>query len=362
MDHRPFVDAVRALVEASPHFDAARLEAALVINPRAGGFSHAKRLAYSVAAAEAAVKAARSAAGAAAPGAKPGWRVRYTEAPRHASRIAAEFLDEAAMRQGREWLVVLASGDGTSHEFLDALSRAPEELRARFTVLRLPMGTGNDGSDGRLMGEALARLGAGGKPAWQAALRVIPAPGGPAAMAAPEGEWRSFNIASVGLDAYVTNQTNKLKTGLPGDFYKLWLDVAALLYDFIYPAKDMVIRALGADGAELGRYEGRFLLSAMGVSGRRTYGAAKPILPDDDNVCAVRQMPLLRKLALKGPIAAGQHRKFPEALLFSADALEIRYAAPILVQMDGEAHPLTPADFPLRMERTGPAIRHLARA
>jgi hypothetical protein len=43
------------------------------------------------------------------------------------------------------------------------------------------------------------------------------------------------------------------------------------------------------------------LLIAVGVSGHRTYGSNKPILPDDDDVCFVSEMPLLRKLALKGP-------------------------------------------------------------
>jgi diacylglycerol kinase family enzyme len=73
-------------------------------------------------------------------------------------------------------------------------------------------------------------------------------------------------------------------------------------------------------------------------------------------------MPLLRKIALKDPISSGRIRDFPEADLFSAETLEIAYADRILVQMDGEAELLVAEDFPLRIEKTAPLIRHLARA
>ncbi|TFG84078.1 MAG: diacylglycerol kinase [Spirochaetales bacterium] len=357
MDPSVFISGIRHLIEKTPIASDEPLEVALVLNPKAGGFSHATRLSTAISDLGSVLAAAE-----AMPARKPApsWRVRQTEAPRHAARIAEEFLDEAAMRQRRTWLVILACGDGTSHEFLDALSRAPDELRERFIVLRLPMGTGNDGSDGRVLVDALSRLTGHGRIATQVALRVIPSPGGPASVIAPDGEWRSFNIASIGLDAYVTQQTNRFKSSLPGDFYKLWLDIASVLYDRIYPPRDMEIVALDNSGAEATRLNGKFLLIAIGISGRRTYGGNNPILPDDDNVCAIRQMPLLRKLALKGPVASGRHREFPEALLFSANTLEIMYDADILVQMDGEAHPLVAADFPLRIERTAPLIRHLA--
>lgn len=355
MDPSPFIQGVKTLVTATPLFGGDDLEAVLIFNPRAGGFSHRLRYRNALAvvnALDSQVRERRKG--------KTGWRAMATEESRHASRIASELLDEAAMRHGTSWLVILAAGDGTSLEFLDILSRAPDELRERFAVLRLPMGTGNDGSDSRDLSQSLARIYPGGRIAAQRALRVIPAPGGPSSAKAPEGEWRAFNIASVGLDAYVTHMTNRLKSVMPGDSYKLWLDLASVLYDRVYPVREMEMRVFGPEGREPETRKGRFLLTAMGVSGRRTYGSNKPILPDDDNVCAVRQMPFLRKLALKGPIASGRHREFPEAMLFSAEALELRYDARLLAQMDGEAELLEPSDFPLRMELTGPIIRYLA--
>ena len=330
----------------------------MVANPRAGGFSRNSRARHNAAALADATRAASSIQ------LRKGltkWRALNTSSPKHAGSIALSLLEEAAIKPKTEWLVVLACGDGTSHEFLDELSRAPRELAERFTVLRLPMGTGNDGSDGRELPDSLSRLIGYGRIDEQVAIRMIPAPGGPASKRAPGGEWRSFNIASLGVDAYITHMTNQLKSKMPGDSYKLWLDLAAVIYDLNYPSGHMEIRAFDATGKSVASYEGTFLLAAMGISGRRAYGSNKPILPDDDNVCLIRQMSLLRKLILKGPIAAGHHRGLPEAELFTADALEISYNHPILMQTDGEAQHLVAEDFPFRMERTGPLIRHVAR-
>jgi len=359
MDPSSFAEGVRVLVGKTRLFGDQDLEAAMVANPRAGGFSGRKRAADAARALSGALAAAESLPDR---GGRTGWRLLPTEEPRHAGRMAAAMLEEAAMKPGPAWLVVLASGDGTSLEFLDELSRAPAELRERFTVLRLPMGTGNDGSDGRELSDSLSRLVGSGRVDVQPALRVIPNPAGPAARRAPGGEWRAFNIASVGLDAFVTRMTNRLKAILPGDSYKLWVDLASVFYDRLYDVGDMTILGTGPDGAESAECDGRFLLVAMGVSGHRTYGSNKPILPDDDNVCAIHQMPLLRKLALKGPISSGRHRGLAEALLFSADRLELGYDRRVLAQMDGEAEELVAEDFPLVMERTPPLIRHLARA
>jgi diacylglycerol kinase family enzyme len=358
MDISQFTDGLRGLVEKTPLFHRENLIATVIINPNAGGFSRPARFAAAlkdIALANSGIAKHPAHEGAIS------WRVKPTESPRHASKIASECIEEAAMKPGTSWLVILACGDGTSLEFLDELSRAPEELRNVFTVLRLPMGTGNDGSDGRELSDSLSRLTGSGTVGVQAMIRVIPAPGGPASKRARGGEWRSFNIASIGLDAYVTDMTNRLKVHMPGDSYKLWLDLSALVYERVYPPRMMGIVAIDAHGKETARLEGKFLLALMGVSGYRTYGSNKKILPDQNNICAVHQMPLFRKLALKGPMTTGRIREFKEAEFFSAETIEFRYNDRILVQMDGEAECLVPEDFPLRMERTQPLIRHLAR-
>jgi diacylglycerol kinase family enzyme len=261
-------------------------------------------------------------------------------------------------------LIITAGGDGTSLEVLSALYGAPRVLRSNFAVLRLPMGTGNDGADGRVLNEALDLLIRPSRIEFQRALTLrtagacgpadpsLETPSGPAG----KGPFLAFNILSVGLDAFVTRMTNRMKGSLPGDSYKLWVDIAALLYDRIYKVGPLRVRAFDDTGAPADSFNEKVLLLAMGVSGRRTYGSQKRILPDERNVCMVKQMPLLRKLALKGLFTTGGHVKSPEAVLFSAGRVEFSGEHPILAQMDGETVLLEPGDFPASIELTEPVI------
>jgi diacylglycerol kinase family enzyme len=150
--------------------------------------------------------------------------------------------------------------------------------------------------------------------------------------------------------------TNKMKGRLPGDSYKLWVDVAAILYDRLYRVGPMDVSAYNDTGGAIERFTEKVLFLAVGVSGRRSYGSDKKVLPDDRNVCVARQMPLFRKVALKGLFASGSHIDKPEFKLFTARRVEFRGENPILAQMDGETALLTPEDFPAAMELTEPAI------
>jgi diacylglycerol kinase family enzyme len=251
-------------------------------------------------------------------------------------------------------LIITAGGDGTSLDAMTSLFAAPEDIRSNFAVLRLPMGTGNDGADGWELSDALDLLINPVEITWQRALRLSTATPG-------KGPFLAFNILSVGLDAFVTHMTNKMKGKLPGDSYKLWVDIASLLYDRIYKVGPMEIRAYGEGGDLVKDLEEITLLLAVGVSGHRTYGSHKRILPDERNVCLVRQMPLLRKLALKELFTLGKHVDKPESILFNASRVEFRGKENILAQMDGETVALTPADFPASIELSEPAIPVLKR-
>jgi diacylglycerol kinase family enzyme len=88
----------------------------------------------------------------------------------------------------------------------------------------------------------------------------------------------------------------------------------------------------------------------MGISGYRTYGSNKKILPDERNVCGMKQMPLLRKVALKELLASGKHIDKRETMMFNACRLEFSGLHPILAQMDGETVLLQPEDFPAAIE------------
>jgi len=184
-------------------------------------------------------------------------------------------------------------------------------------------------------------------------VQLIPAHNGPVS---DKGPFLAFNILSVGLDAFVTHMTNKMKGKLPGDSYKLWLDIAALFYERFYKVDFMDVRALDWQNQEIISFSEQLLLLAMGASGHRTYGSQEKILPDERNVCGLKQMPLYRKLTIKGQVTKGTHINNPEVILLSAHRLEFVGRQPILAQMDGESILLQPEDFPAAMELTAPVI------
>jgi len=332
----------------------------IITNPRAGGFTIRSRWKKHYAQLGEAVKkaeknepreggpshTARERGIAEAPG------LILTKAAGHAGEITDALLKEAETGgsgyQRPFYLIITAGGDGTSRDVMTSLYRAPAAVRENFVILRLPMGTGNDGSDTWELGKAMDFLTGPSVLAWQRVLQLTTASG--------KGPFLAFNILSVGLDAFVTHMTNKTKGNLPGDSYKIWVDLAALFYDRIYKVGYMDVRATDNEGKEVKAFREKLLLLAVGESGRRTYGSHKWILPDDRNVCAIKQMPLFRKLALKGLFNYGTHIDKPEAILWNAGAVQFTAEYPLLAQMDGETVLLEKEDFPARIELTEPVI------
>jgi diacylglycerol kinase family enzyme len=336
----------------------------IIANPTAGGFAVRSRWKRHHAALEACEKRAaanplREDAGPsrAALDAEPGrdslgrFGVVLTRGPGTAARTVRALLEEAALQTGAPpfKLIIAAGGDGTSLEILTELYSAPPGIRSNFGVLRLPMGTGNDGADGWELATVLDRLVGPSTIEYARAVRLVTAN-------PRKGPYLAFNILSVGLDAFVTHMTNKMKDRLPGDFYKLWIDLAALFYDRLYRVGPMEVSVYDERGDVAESFTEKVLLLAVGAGGRRTYGSHKKILPDDRNVCELRQMSLFRKIALKGLFATGEHVDKPEARLFSAHRVEFRGENPILAQMDGETTLLEPEDFPAAIELTEPVI------
>ena len=286
-----------------------------------------------------------------------------TRSAGHAADITRMLLEEAALDAGKTdtgnpgsdaskgrpfYIIISAGGDGTSLEIMTSLYNAPSETRENFAILRLPMGTGNDGADAWDLDKALLLLMERTELHKQRALRLTTASG--------KGPFLAFNILSVGLDAFVTHMTNKMKGKLPGDSYKLWVDVASLLYDRLYKVDYMDVRAKDSGGNEVKSLNEKLLLLAVGESGRRSYGSHQWILPDERNVCAIKQMPLFLKLALKGSLAYGTHIDRSEAILWNASSVEFTARHPMLAQMDGEAVLLDDKDYPAVIELTEPVI------
>ena len=340
----------------------------IIANPKAGGYAIKSRWKKHQAMLEECVKKAknnplRNDAGPSKTALREGGETGtlglvLTRAAGHAGEITAALLKEAADADTKAdlaaetsrpfYLIICAGGDGTSLEVLTALYHAPAELRENFVVSRLPMGTGNDGSDTWELDDSLKLIMERAKLKKQRALKLSTSSG--------KGPFLAFNILSVGLDAFVTHMTNKMKGKLPGDSYKLWVDLASLFYDRIYKVGYMEVHARDEGGKEVKALKEKLLLLAVGESGRRSYGSHNWILPDERNVCALKQMPLIRKLALKNLFAYGTHIDKPEAILWNAQTVEFSSQYPLLAQMDGETVLLEGKDFPAAIELTEPVI------
>ncbi|MCL2805986.1 MAG: diacylglycerol kinase [Treponema sp.] len=279
--------------------------------------------------------------------------INITEGKGSAREITKSFIERMEKEPEPFYLIISAGGDGTHSEVMFSIYSAPAHIRSNMAVIRLPLGTGNDGADNASLSEALNLLLKPSHVEFAPAVQLITAHNGPSHW---KGPFLAFNILSVGLDAYVTHMTNNMKGKLPGNSYKLMVDLAAVFYDKKYKVDFMNVRALDNKNNELVSFREKLLLLAMGVTGYRTYGSQQKILPDDRNVCGIKQMPLFKKLALKGKVAWGKHGKSPEVMLFNAHRLEFSGSHQILAQMDGEAILLQPEDFPAAMELTAPVI------
>ncbi len=346
-----YLEGFKSIVERAPAFRGLSVHLAIIANPVAGGFTIAKRADENRKAFSDVLEWAlpnpvltRSCAA----------RLHLTSRAGHAHELAEAIIGEimTGVDKADVTLIVTAGGDGTSHEVQTAiasrvLSGEYPGLAERLCVLRLPFGTGNDGSDGRHLSESLELL-----------TSEVEITRNPVVLVrrAGTGETKyAFNIASVGLDAFVSDMTNRLKSKIPGDVYKLWIDVACLFYDRLYRVGEMDIRtSLGGEAGWGGRAQ--WLLALMGASGHRTYGSNQKILPTDENVCCIREMPLLEKLSLKELFKKGGHAGNAKAVLCKADRMVIGYNSKLLMQLDGETVHLGPEHFPVVMELSSPCM------
>jgi len=282
--------------------------------------------------------------------------LNLTEGKGSANKITKSLINKAEQETDPFNLIISAGGDGTHGEIMLAVLDAPENVRKNMAVLRLPMGTGNDGADSAHMEKALDLL---LNPVYVEYAPAVQLKTSADGSACRQGPFIAFNILSVGLDAYVTHMTNIMKEKTPGDSYKLWLDIATLFYERKYKVDYFDVKAFDADNKEVRSFREKLLLLAMGASGHRTYGSQHKILPDDRNVCAVKQMPLFSKLAVKSQITKGTHANNERAIILSANRVEFSGQHPILAQMDGETILLKPDDFPAALELTKPVIPFL---
>ncbi len=345
------IDRLVEWLRASRLFPDKNLHVDLIVNPQAGALLHSRRARKLLAILE----GAHRRRGEHSPRRPVRVAVWTTEFPGHEKQILSHLATSDPLGPGDLRLVVTAGGDGTSRgTLISALSLDPSLLE-RTLFFRLPLGTGNDAADSPDWSAALEVLGGGND---QVGVRPLPlievrTPGQPVHF--------SFNIASLGLDAFVSDLTNRLKAWFPGNSYSLMVDLATLFYESFVRVVPATLELTKGRQVSL-RWTDAFLLAALGTTGRKTYGAGKKILPDHDNFCLAGRQNLFEKLGLRTPFYQGTHRGRPGIHLASGDTLTVSSPVRLPLQMDGEVLWLEPSDFPLTMTIVDRGVKVLSLA
>ena len=216
-----YIESIKHLVERCPLFTGKAVHVTVIANPVAGGFTIKKRaranevfFTSALAESENRPVAAKSVSAV----------MHLTASAGHAKLLAEAVLKEALADKKSEsmYFVITAGGDGTSLDVQTVFARAVldeghKELIEKVCLLRLPFGTGNDGSDGRTLDVSLALLAGNAHFDRQRAVRVRTAPVGTGGDVKSRS-WYAFNIASIGIDAFITHMTNKVKNPPAGRF------------------------------------------------------------------------------------------------------------------------------------------------
>ncbi len=311
------------------------------------------------------------------------YKIFSTEYAGHAKDLTQSVVSQliATDEADSESIIVTAGGDGTSLEVQTALFKEAmqgpkhnDAIMNHITILRLPLGTGNDGTDGHSIQETIALLKGGLVFANDRAIRIYPEnePDISDIKKSSAGKnpekfgdinfrppWYAFNIASLGLDAYVVYLTNTVKKKLPGNFYHLCVPLAGLTYDKEFPTGTITFELFESKEKKSGEIATPVTLAAFGASGNRVYGGGHKILPDSNNFCLAPKVSLWTLLKDNHKFVDGSFKGTDLASLHTVEKIRISYDKPVLMQCDGETVMLSPAHFPLIIELTDPCLRVL---
>jgi diacylglycerol kinase family enzyme len=269
----------------------------------------------------------------------------WTESGEEARRRVRERLDRVGATPP---IVVSLGGDGTHNHILQAgMGRDSAAL-----FLRLPLGSGNDAAGTASLRDALDELAEAVAPRRIPVVRIV----------GQRSSHVAFNIASVGIDAYVTILHDRWRRILPGNTYRLLVDLAVLRYDRALAVGPLAIEVNAPEGFPVDLGAKPRSLVALGATGHRTYGDHMAVLPGEENLCVIAQTGLLDKLRMKGLFYRGAHIHQPITEMYRATAVTFNYNGRMPLQFDGEARWLDTEDFPVRMSIEAGAVSVLERA
>lgn len=311
-------------------------------------------------------------------------KVFSTEYAGHAKELALAITAEliALKQPGAEYILATAGGDGTCLEVQTTLFKAAQEvpqkaqvIKNQITMLRLPLGTGNDGTDGHTVDETIALLRGPLMFANARALKIWPEGNPTPEQIAASGKdpdkycdseykapWYCFNMAGIGIDAFICHMTNVLKKKIPGNFYGKIVSLCGAVYDKAFPPGTGTFEYFDENGMKIKEITTQIELFDMGPTGNRTLGGGLRMLPDDHNCCLTYKMSLPALVVNNKKYADGSHLGSKIADFEKAEKVRISYDKSILLQWDGEIALLCKEHFPLVMEKTEPCLRVLKKA
>lgn len=298
----------------------------------------------------------------------------------HAKEIANEIVDRIIQENDseKEYMIVTAGGDGTSLEVQTRLFILAQEseikekkIKNQITILRLPLGTGNDGTDGHKIEETIDLLSGDLRFENATAVKVYPEKNVTKEQILstgydpkkynkddPQYPWYAFNIVSVGLDAFVVYMTNTMKQKVPGNFYQICVPLSGFVYDRKpFESGLAKMEFFDGDGKLVYEEENPITIFVFGASGHRYYGGGHYILPTDDNVCHAPKITLGQLIKVNPQFIDGSFVGGGIAYLHSAKKVRFSYDKLLLLQCDGEVAFLCKDHFPLIFEVTEPTLR-----
>ncbi|WP_293765100.1 diacylglycerol kinase family protein [uncultured Aquitalea sp.] len=260
------------------------------------------------------------------------------------SGSSAEELALAAVTQGCDFLVAVG-GDGTIHEVINGVMRAPEALRERVAVGALPYGTGNDFVRSLGVSDSVSQL---YRLVTDRQVRRIDL----GKLTRADGTVMWFgNIASVGISSAIVERVKRLPRWLPAAVAFYFSIIATLLS---YRARKMRLTLDGVAQPEescvsLCVANGRYFGSGLGIApmARLDDGLLEVVMIRNANSWDfIRFLPTLRK---------AQPVLHPKVRYLSGKVVELEAGASA-VEVDGELA----GQAPVRIEVAASALRCLS--
>lgn len=245
------------------------------------------------------------------------YNIKITNQPGDAKEWAKEAIDTSVD------VIIAVGGDGTVNEVFNGM------INSNKTLGIVPAGTGNDFA--RTLNLPLD---------IKAAIEFI-IEGNYTHVDAGKINGQLFiNIASIGLDAVIAEEANKIKKVIPNKYSYI---LALLKGLSIFKSTNIKIKI---DGKV---YEKEIMLVA--ICNAVSYGGGMKIAPKAKvndgyfDICIVKKMSKLKLLYLFPSIFEGNHVKFEEVEIFKGKSVEIESNKDLIINVDGEIKHHKPIQF-----------------